>query len=147
MIVGEDKNKVQNIVTPQVEAFRQLYQPYLMSDTMTDLLHWHAASNTFTQNYSSKVILHHLNLLPKHVQRRLYINWSKNGASRDLDDVLLSISNSYGVSAHVKRAVEEIVWSSSISQSVKGLLTAGFVKSFKYSFKKLRKMYNSLVKV
>lgn len=144
MIVGEDKNKVSNIVKPQISNFRQLYQPYMTSDPMQRLVHWNPNSQTFNQDSSSKVVLHHLNLLPKNVQQQLYILYSKNGRSRDLDDVLLAISKSYDVSKNVSDATANIVWSSSWSQSLKGITTGGVVKSFKYSFRKLTKMYHSL---
>lgn len=144
MIVGEDKNKVENIVKPQVEKFKQLYQPYVTSDAMQGLLHWNSLSKTLSQDTSSRVVFHHLNLLPKNAQQRLYLSWCKNGPSRDLDDVLLAVSQNYNVSNYVRKAIEEIVWSSSWSQSLKGVITAGFSKSMKYSSKKLRKMYDSL---
>ena len=144
MIIGEDKNKVSNIVKPQVESFRNLYLPYLTSDSMSGLVQWHPLTKSFSQSYSNKVFLHHLNLLPKQVQQRLYINWTKNGATRDLDDVLLSISQSYGLPNHVRQAVRQIVTRSSLTQSAKGILTAGVTKSTKYVARKLRKMWNSL---
>lgn len=144
MIVGENKNKVANIVKPQMENFRQLYAPYLTSDSMQSLINRNPITNHYQQDSSSKVVLHHLNLLPKHVQQQLYVIWNKNGGSRDLDDVLQSLSSSYVVSANVKHAVANIVWNSSTWQSFKGILSAGFIKSFKYSASKLRKMYKSL---
>ncbi|KAI1287459.1 Phosphatidate cytidylyltransferase, mitochondrial [Halotydeus destructor] len=143
MTFGEDKNKVANIVKPQISAFRAKYQPYLVSDAMQGLVTWNPATKSFLQNCSSRVVLHHLNLLPKHVQRHLYMNWVRN-SSVDLDDVLISISQSFGAPNQVKKAVDQIVWKSSCTQSLKGILTAGFTKSAKYSLRKVNKMFKSL---
>lgn len=116
----------------------------MTSDSMQRLVNWNPLNRTFNQDSSSKVVLHHLNLLPKNVQQQLYMLHAKNGRSRDLDDVLLAISKSYDVSRNVQNAAANIVWSSSWSQSLKGIATAGIVKSVKYSSRKLKKMYFSL---
>ena len=144
MIFGEDKNKVENIVMPQLDNFRKLYQPYLTSDRMERFLDWNPQTQTFVQDTSPPVIFHHLNLLPKSVQRNLYMKWNKKGTFGDIDDVLQSLSQRYGISEKVNNSMEAIVWNSSWSQSLKGLLTAGIHKSFKYSYFKLLKMYRSL---
>jgi len=44
----------------------------------------------------------------------------------------------------VKLALREIVWSSSLRQSVKSIFTAGFVKSVVYSYAKFVKMLKSI---
>lgn len=44
---------------------------------------------------------------------------------------------------HLKRALETIVFHSSWSQSVKGVLTAGLGKSIVYSREKIVKMFKS----
>lgn len=44
----------------------------------------------------------------------------------------------------VNNVLSGIVWDSSVKQSLKGILTAGFVTSAKYSAKKIGKMFKSL---
>ena len=144
MIFGENKNKVSNIVKPQIESFRKLYRPYLTSPSFERFIQWNSSSKTFVQDLNPQVILHHLNLLPKNVQTNLYFMWSKSrpGSSDDLEDVLQNLSErGYGLSEKVSQAVSSIVRRSSWSQSLKGLLTAGLMKSLSYARRKIHKMY------
>ena len=145
MIFGENKNKVRNIVKPQIESFRRLYHPILMNETMDRMISWNESTRTFVQDLHPAVILHHLNLLPKEVQKRLYLNWKKSSykkfsSSSDMEDVLQHLSKSYAISDRVKEAVDEIVRSSSIRQTVKGIPMAGVIKSLSYARRKIRKM-------
>ena len=55
MIVGEDRNKVSNIVRPQMTRFRQLYSPVL--DTLSDRVHCNSRGE-FQQDISDQVIYH-----------------------------------------------------------------------------------------
>lgn len=145
MIFGEEKNKVSNIVKPQIPLFRKLYHPYLHGHAMEPFIQWNPNTNTFVQDLNPQVILHHLNLLPKNVQRNLYLMWSKNrGGSIDLEDVLQNLSErGYGLSEKVRQAVSSITKQSSWSQSLKGILTAGIFKSVRYARRKVFKMYDA----
>lgn len=145
MIFGEDKDKVANIVRGNFEAFRDLYYPFLFNPSTERLLHWNSNSKTFSQDLNPAVILHHLNLLPKCVQRELYLKWSKKGTSHDVEDVLQHLSRrGFSISEKVRSAVGNIVWRSSWSQSVKGIATAGVVKSLSYSSRKVVKMLGGM---
>ncbi|XP_074597301.1 phosphatidate cytidylyltransferase, mitochondrial [Brevipalpus obovatus] len=143
MIIGEDRNKVTKIVKPNLERFRHIYQPYIGSSIEKGLLSFNQNQRMYFQDLSSRVIFHNLSLLPKRVQRNLYLNFETRGRLRDLDDVLLSIAQSYQYSDYVRNAIKQIVWSSSISQSFKGLLTSGFLKSVRYASRKILKMTQS----
>ena len=140
MYFGEDKNKVTKIVVPNIERFRNIYQPYIDSLIEKGLLSFSPASKMYRQDLSPRVILHNLSLLPKKVQQNLYLNFDRSHKLKDLDDVLMSISKSHQCSQFVKQAIDKIVWLSSWSQSLKGILTAGFFKSFSYSSSKIAKM-------
>ena len=151
MTFGEDRNKVAKIVRPQVAAFRALYGPLLASDLLKDLVSWSPASGLYHQNTSPTATLWHLNLLPKTVQHGLCREWlaanttsstlRKSALERlDLDDLLRRLAFDLTYRSYLKAAIAAIVFRSSWTQSVKGLLTAGLSKSMLYSLAKVRKM-------
>lgn len=140
MIFGEDKRKVEKIVKPNIDKFRHIYQPYISSSLEKGLLSFNQNQRMYFQDISPRVIFHNLSLLPKRVQQNLYFSFEKQDKLRDLDDVLMSIAQSYDYTDHVKNAIKKIVWESSWSQSLKGVLTAGIFKSIRYSSKKIIKM-------
>ncbi|XP_035221450.1 phosphatidate cytidylyltransferase, mitochondrial-like isoform X3 [Stegodyphus dumicola] len=95
---------------------------------------------------SSTTTLHHLNFLPKRVQHNLLLRWNRDGRYRDMEDVLQVLACASECSEIVKNAIKDIVWWPSITQSAKGIITAGFLKSVKYSTRKVQKMLKSLKK-
>lgn len=144
MIIGEDKNKVSNIVTPQMNEFRKLYQPYLSSGTVQPLVNWNPASRTYIQDTSSQTIYHHLSLLPKNVQKEIFVHsWDSSRSLNDIDDVMMALSQRIGADDKVRRAIMTIVRKYSWKQSIKGIFTAGLRKSISYGRSKLVKMYSS----
>lgn len=157
MTFGENKNKVENIVKPQMLGFRTLYKPFILS--MQDyvefsMLNTDIKCNTAdNQNYnksdstvlcsqdtSSLAKLHHLNQLPRWPQKALTRFWNKGTLRQDTEDVLRAIAYDPDCGSIVQQCINDIVWKSSVSQSVKGILTAGLVKSVKYSGRKIKKM-------
>ncbi|XP_042900010.1 phosphatidate cytidylyltransferase, mitochondrial isoform X2 [Parasteatoda tepidariorum] len=141
MYFGEDKQKVQKIVQNQVPYFRNVYADHIKS---MPLLHWNPNQNLIEQDGSSAATLHHLNLLPKTVQHNLLVRHNKDGRYRDLEDILQVVAFDSESSHMVQRAIEDIVFWPSITQSTKGILTAGIIKSLKYSSRKVKKMVKSL---
>uniref|UniRef100_A0A224YVQ6 Phosphatidate cytidylyltransferase, mitochondrial n=2 Tax=Rhipicephalus TaxID=426455 RepID=A0A224YVQ6_9ACAR len=141
MIVGEDKNKVANIVGAQLGEFRKLYSPYLK---LIKMVSWNEATQTFEQEPGPDAKLHHLNLLPKSLQSHLLKVWNKDGRHRDLEDVLQAIGNDPHCSGFIEEAVASIVWRSSWGQTAKGIITAGLWSAIHYGSKKVIKMLKSL---
>ena len=142
MIIGEDKNKIKNIVNAQLPLFNQIYQPFI--DNLIDINILQLKDKKFIRDCNPRSVLHSLNLLPKRVQQKLYLEFNKTGKLFDIDDVLLALSRSYECPTYLKKSLKSIVQTSSFNQSAKGLLTAGILKSSKYSLLKLIKMKNSL---
>ncbi len=66
MIVGEDKNKVANIVQPLMPQFRTLYAKEV--GKMSKFLWYNSAQNIFTQDVSPTGRHFHLSMLPKKLQ-------------------------------------------------------------------------------
>ncbi len=140
MKVGEDKNKIANIVRPNMERFRALYGTILDID---EHLHWNKSLGRFEQSLGNVSQYHHLNLLPKLVQNGLVNHRNRDGNFRDVEDVLFGLAHDSECSDLVSQAVSNIVKRSSITQSLKGIFTAGLSKSVKYSWSKLKKMWKS----
>lgn len=152
MTFGEDKNKVQKIVRPQIKNFRKIYNPLLESDLFNNLVYWSDSSNCFVQSCANSSIQFHLNMLPKTVQNYLRNQWiSDNTPSRhlrnsayslDIDDLMRRLSFDITYRRYVKSAIESVVFHSSWSQSIKGVFTAGLFKSIVYSKNKINKMFS-----
>lgn len=163
MTFGENKNKVENIVKPQIINFRKLYKPFLL--TMQDYVDFPLKEipnndssikdyNSLgdyalfespiicSQDTSPLAKLHHLNQLPRWPQKALTRFWNKGTLRQDTEDVLRAIAYDPDCGPIVQQCINEIVWKSSVSQSLKGILTAGFIKSVKYSGRKIKKMLN-----
>ncbi|XP_076253950.1 phosphatidate cytidylyltransferase, mitochondrial [Rhynchophorus ferrugineus] len=155
MIFGEKKNKVENIVKAQMTSFRSLYKPFLLNlqdyvdfpmfkDIKNIENNEEKEDNEYSilcaQDVSPLAKLHHLNQLPRWPQKALTRFWNKGNFRQDTEDVLRAIAYDPDCGTIVSQRINEIVWSSSVSQSIKGILTAGILKSVKYSSRKIKKM-------
>jgi translocator assembly and maintenance protein 41 len=140
MSIGEDQNKIKNIVKPNMENFRKLYESILKNE---DHVHWNKTNGLFEQPLSPSSLSHHLNLLPKTLLNNLVREHNCDGRFRDTEDVVLSFAHDMFCDEAVVRCISHIVKGSSWSQSIKGLLTAGFSKSIRYSGAKFKKMLKS----
>ncbi|CAI6347396.1 unnamed protein product [Macrosiphum euphorbiae] len=137
MIIGEDKNKVANIVQPQIEKFRTLYTPVFKS--MGDRL----SINSFVeQDKSLESKLYHLQRLPQNLKNILFRSY-KNKLMNN-DRILEDLAKQDDVSKIVRNGICRIVFYSSLMQSIKGIPTAGLLKSVVYSYSKLNKMVKSM---
>ncbi|XP_063992911.1 phosphatidate cytidylyltransferase, mitochondrial [Diachasmimorpha longicaudata] len=144
MIFGEDKSKIDNIVVPQVDNFRELYAPVLKHfDNYIEIPQGLDASTTCNQDTSPTARVHHLNQLPRIPQTQLVRIWSKGPRSKDTEDCLRAIAHDPDCSSILSQVLQDIVWKSSVGQSIKGICTAGILKSVKYSAAKIMKMINS----
>ncbi|KAK3093251.1 hypothetical protein FSP39_013269 [Pinctada imbricata] len=138
MRFGENKNKVSNIVSPNMPYFRQLYQHIWSKEPH---LHWDSAQNCFEQYPNHVTQFHHLNLLPKLVQQNLLKHHQKNvKKSLDIEEVIRVMAFDPNCDERVADAIRDIVFKSSATQSIKSFFTAGVFKSLKYSARKIRKM-------
>lgn len=163
MTFGENKHKVENIVKPQLGGFRNLYTPFIKM--LGDYVEFPMYKITVDRNEKGDALptksisfcekdekvmcrqdisplakLHHLSQLPRWPQKALTRYWNRGNYRQDTEDVLRAIAYDPDNSAVVEQCVKDIVWRSSVSQSLKGILTAGLVKSVKYSSQKIGKM-------
>lgn len=115
MVVGEDRNKIENIVKPNLSHFKKLYlsiiNEYSEPDTNNEEI-W-----------------------------RLRNPLSLEGQYRQLP---LTVQERVATGQSLQEAITNIVGSSSRKQSLKGIATAGLFKTVRYSAEKLQKMFKSL---
>ncbi|KAH8417804.1 hypothetical protein KR222_006120 [Zaprionus bogoriensis] len=145
MIFGENKQKVHNIVSPQLSEFFALYQPAMrqLSEHMAVNMHGQEPGTrkpaiVFEQDKSREATRFHLRNLPLELRRRL----QRNAASRgDYEDVIEHLSLTPTLPKIVQVSVNDIVWRSSITQSLKNIASAGILKSLVYSYRKARKTF------
>lgn len=144
MTFGENKDKVKNIVRPQLDSFRALYSPTLK--LFSDYIRLPALlGNEVTlceQDCSANAILYHLNSLPKWPIRYITKGWNQGRYKQDTEDVLRAIAHSSNYREVVQRSLNSIVFQSSAKQSIKNIPSAGLGKSIKYSWAKIQKMLN-----
>lgn len=144
MIFGENKSKVKNIVKPQIENFRNLYKPTL--DVFKSILNFSLTGDehkvSWQQDKGPLVILQHLNQLPKHPIRRIVREWNRGRYRSDTEDVLRAVACSPRYQDIVRKSLADIVWQSSIKQSLKNIPTAGLKKSLSYSWSKALKTFS-----
>lgn len=141
MTFGENKNKVMNIVRPQLDSFRSLYGPTMK--LFNDYILFPGRDNqeiACKQDVSPKVILHHLNSLPKWPTRNIVREWNQGKYKQDTEDVLRACAYSSDYRSVVNRSLDAIVFQSSAKQSIKNIPTAGIMKSIRYSWNKIQKM-------
>ena len=144
MKFGEDKNKIDNIVVPQISKFTELYAPILKHfDQYLELPKSGDPNDMCRQDLSPETRIHHLNHLPRTPQVRLVRAWSQGPRSKDTEDCLRAIAYDPDSSEILDQCLKDIVWKSSISQSLKGLITAGPLKAVQYSSTKIMKMIKS----
>jgi len=138
MILGEDRNKVNKLVIPNVERFHSLYGPLFSS--FDNYLKFDREREIFTQDTGPRAQLALLSGLPTTLASQLSIECEKTFGKGNGDFLKASIKRPL-LSKMLLNGVDTIVKRSSRGQSVKGLLTAGLRKSILYSSRKLVKSF------
>ncbi|XP_073430348.1 phosphatidate cytidylyltransferase, mitochondrial isoform X2 [Dendrobates tinctorius] len=141
MVVGEDKAKVTNIVRPNLGHFQKLYSNILQECPQAV---YKQSMGKIEVDKSPDGQFLQLMSLPKHLQQNITALMDQPGRNRDVEEVLLQVAQDPDCGNVVQQAISGIVKSSSLSQSAKGIVTAGVKKTVSYSAKKLYKMMRSL---
>lgn len=139
MTFGENKNKVRNIVQPQLISFRELYRPILQQ--FHAYVDFPSGDSQCHQDLHPETKLHHLMQLPMVPQQRIVKFWNHGGPQQDMEEVLRALAYDIDCAVILRQILKDLVWQSSVRQSLKGIMTAGFLKSIRYSAKKIAKMF------
>lgn len=146
MIFGENKQKVANIVKAQESEFMELYKP-----TMTQLTDYVAVdfsakergSGThiiqFEQDKSAAATEAHLRVLPSELRKTLIRNAAFRGSYAD---IIEQLAGSHNLAKTLQASVNDLVWKSSITQTIKNIPSAGVAKSIIYGYRKAMKTFS-----
>lgn len=133
MIFGEKKNKVRNIVEPQLDEFEELYRSTLQEFSAEQCLTLPTnKTGALWQNRSPTQRLLHLQQLPLSLRQNIL------KANSSLD----KLANNSKLPNILDEQIRAIVWNSSVTQSLKNIPSAGITKSIRYSWKKVLKTIN-----
>lgn len=141
MIFGEKKDKVRNIVEPQLDEFVDLYRPTLQAFSAEQCLTLPTnETGALWQNRSPIQTLFHLQQLPLILRQNILKANSSMGNSSSV--VLERLAKNTKLPNILNEQIRAVVWNSSVAQSLKNILSAGITKSIRYSWKKILKTIN-----
>ncbi|CUM65303.1 uncharacterized protein PRCAT00002938001 [Priceomyces carsonii] len=131
LIGGENPNKVKNIVNKQYDNFKILYEPilaYFIDKGFIEVMRDEDGIKKFRKilNAESKSFL--ISKMPIQFRRNLYQLYK--------DKSIREIARDNNLNINLNRVVKKIVRVPSLVQLLKGILTAGPVKSFRYALEK-----------
>ncbi|XP_056129089.1 phosphatidate cytidylyltransferase, mitochondrial isoform X1 [Lampris incognitus] len=138
MVIGEDKSKVSNIVKDNIQHLRILYSNILQDCSQVV---YKPQQGKLEVDKSPEGQFVQLMALPRTLQQRITRLVDPPGKNRDVEEILLQVAQDPDCGAVVQQGISSIVKSSSVTQSIKGIATAGLWKTVSYSSKKLIKMW------
>lgn len=142
MIIGEDKSKVDNIVSTNMEAFYELYHPILSEmDVIAKI-----QNGRVYQDIDPFIQCNLLENLPAYLKVQMHKQFTVSGHNKEMlrKKYLEICENREALRNGVLKSVSKIVRRSSTSQTLKNSATAGLSKSIVYGAEKMRKMLRGL---
>ncbi|KAF9291471.1 Mitochondrial translocator assembly and maintenance protein 41 [Mortierella alpina] len=143
MSIGENPHKVQNIVTAQLSQFHRLYDPLLSNlNNVTTL-----REGFLEQDVSPLVRSRTFQKLPPKLKQgvlyRYHSALSKAGVEivKDEGQEIQSVATAPDLDKYLAKTVHSIVQIPAMSQSIKGIATAGLMKTGQYGMQKLGKWW------
>ncbi|CAG8524559.1 26833_t:CDS:2 [Gigaspora margarita] len=141
---GENPHKIKNIVSKQADAFKILYGELIEGFPNVSFV----GNGKLQQDDNPKARASMLEKLPKTLRYKVREQYGfhlvRKGQPLPSDDkeVYRDIATSDEYAKYIKAGIREIVFRPAIIQSLKGILTAGFIKSTKYTANKLGKWFS-----
>ncbi|KAI7904619.1 mitochondrial matrix Mmp37 [Cokeromyces recurvatus] len=145
MIIGENPNKIENIVSSQMENFHRLYFGLLDDLPNIAILN----QGRLQQNYNPRFRGLMIKKLPKTLYDKVIKEHlkhvSKNNIQIPEDKTLLyeQVAQSEALNKYIESSLKEIIARTAITQSVKGIFTAGTIKTVRYAGEKLQKWWTA----
>jgi translocator assembly and maintenance protein 41 len=150
MRIGENPYKVFNIVYAQMDAFREKYDPII--DDLPNINRLADGSLEVNYSFNKKQDINPrlrgtmISLLPKLFQEKLKNNYlwslSKEGGTsvnREEPQFTQQMGQFPLIGNCASKTITDVVAHPALTQSFKGILTGGLVKSVKYAVEKVKK--------
>lgn len=136
MVFGEQPDKVRNIVEPQLGAFLQLYAPHMqrLKHCLTVPDYQNVVDQELEQSKEAAAYAEHLAAMPSNYRDVM----GEEGEGLIFDTLRVTDDNDF----ILRGVIRKINFGNSIRQSAKNILTAGFVKSVRYSARKAMKTFS-----
>jgi translocator assembly and maintenance protein 41 len=134
MKFGENPNKVKNIVDKQIKEFHQLYTKIMLEDEDIKLVIQPLDNNKWKINSAERILL--LKDLPSNLITQLLSVYSQQIS---IITNVKEISTDQDLANIINGSIGNIIKGPALSQSIKGIVTAGIFKSTIYSMEKIRK--------
>jgi len=144
MKVAENPNKTKNIVLPLLEEFDKVYMPILRTLYPTVEIDY---DGKLIQDTRTKTRFKHLLELPIALQSSLCRQMMRDPRVTDKEEVMAELSYMLNIDQFIRNSIKEIVWESSLQQTIQGIFTAGIGRSIKYALEKLDKGWQKKQKV
>ncbi|RLV95094.1 Phosphatidate cytidylyltransferase mitochondrial [Spathaspora sp. JA1] len=141
-IGGENPNKVKNIVNKQFTHFKKLYEPILqffIHNNYLIILDNDPINRTFKKNLNTNNKIKLISTLPLQFRKQLYQQY--------YDKSIKDIAKDKQLAKHITKVISRTIQISSIKQAIRGVFTAGIVKSVKYAWAKQVKFWQAKAKV
>ncbi|KAI8984411.1 mitochondrial matrix Mmp37 [Mycotypha africana] len=145
MIIGENPNKVKNIVKAQMENFHRLYFGLLDDLPNVTILN----GGKFQQSYNPRFRGLMVKKLPKTLYDKVLKKYTDEAVSQnrsipeDKSVLYEQIAQSEDLNRYIESSLSEIIGRTAVTQSMKGILTAGTTKTIRYAGAKLSKWWTA----
>ncbi|EIW59461.1 Mmp37-domain-containing protein [Trametes versicolor FP-101664 SS1] len=142
LLPAENRGKVGNIVRKQAPQFKELYHRLVVA---LPGVHWPAHADTIQQDTSPHARAAHLRKLPSNLLKGVTARYASQPStpSREADETVYwtKLAGDPGLPNIIEKELHGIVRYPSAVQTLKGLVSAGPVKSLRYSTEKVSKWW------
>jgi len=143
VLPAENRSKVSNIVRNQTPQFRELYQRLAIG---LPGVHWSNNSSSIEQDVSAHARAAHFKKLPSTLRTKVINRYQSSGMPpREADETAfwIKVAGDINLPSALQSEMRSIVRYPALVQSAKGIVSAGLVKSFRYSAGKVGKWWKN----
>ncbi|KAI9276156.1 mitochondrial matrix Mmp37 [Sporodiniella umbellata] len=145
MVVGENPNKVQNIVSNQMDHFQRLYSGLLDDLPNVATLNGNKLQQSYNPRYRGLMV----KKLPSKLYDKVLNQYRQHAISNNIEVpedksiVYEQVAQSDQLENFIDKGLTEIIARTALTQSAKGVFTAGPTRTIRYAGEKLQKWWKA----